>query len=125
MHIILVDWKIIPGKEDDFKQYWRETLPVDDRSRMIGEFLSSVSKEDQYPWITWDLSEDGDYTRFINVGLWADAEAFQEQIGKYFNPVDGSTKPFEFKIRHRALLSPECWRMGDWNLPIHDSGGVL
>jgi hypothetical protein len=27
------------------------------------------------------------------------------------------------KLRRRALLSPACWRMGDWALPIHDSGG--
>ena len=120
-----MDWKIIRGKENEFKQNWRAALTVDDRSRMIGEFLSSISKGDEYPWITWDLSEDRDYTRFINVGLWADAEAFQEQIGKYFDPADGTKKPYEFEVRRRALLSPECWRMGDWNLPFHDSGGVL
>lgn len=124
MQIVLVDWKIILGKEEAFKQDWKTSLPVNDRARMVGEFLSVISEETKYPWITWDLTVCDKYTRFINVGLWADADAFQDQIGQYFNP-DGGEKPYEFEIRRRALLSPECWRMGDWQLPVHDSGGVL
>lgn len=124
MHIILVDWKIISGREEEFKAKWRSGLPVNDRSKMIGEFLSSVSRSDRYPWITWGLAEDGRYSRFINVGLWSDADAFHDEIGRYFNP-EGGKMDFEFEVRTRALLTPECWRMGDWKLPIHDSGGVL
>lgn len=124
MQIILVDWKIIVGQENAFKQDWRTALPVNDRAKMIGEFLSVIPKEKKFDWITWDLAELDGYTRFINVGLWADADAFQEQIGQYFKP-DGDKRPYEFKIRRRALLTPECWRMGDWKLPIHDSAGVL
>ena len=124
MHIILVDWKINCGEEKEFKRYWREDSCVADRSRMVGEFLSSISEVGDYPWITWDLSKDGDYTRFINVGLWADANAYEEQIRNYFNP-NGEKKPFEFKIRQRALLSPKCWRMGDFQLATDDSDGVL
>jgi len=67
---------------------------------------------------------DDEATRFINVGLWADAEAFHDQIGKYFNPA-GGLLPFEFKLRLRALISPDCWRMGGWTLPTSDSEGVL
>jgi len=127
MHIVLVDWKIIPGKETEeaFKKFWRSGLPVNDRSKMVGEFLSAVtSQSSEYPWITWNLADSDKYTRFVNVGLWADAAAFHGQIGQYFNPENGKMD-FEFELRKRSLLSPECWRMGDWPLPKHDSGGVL
>lgn len=124
MQIVFVDWKIRIGEEESFKQDWKTGLPVNYRTQMVGEFLNVVPKNAKYEWITWDLAESGDYTRFINVGLWANAEAFQEQIGRYFNPESGK-KPYEFELRRRALLSPECWRMGDWKLPLHDSGGVL
>lgn len=125
MHIVLVDWKINLGQEDEFKREWRSALPIYDRRRMTGEFLSEVCARDgSYPWITWDLAIDPRYKRFINVGLWADAEAFHAQVGRYFDPAGGK-KPFEFELRQRALLRPDCWRMGDWPLPVHDSGGVI
>ena len=123
MQIVFVDWLINFGQEDEFKNYWRTAVPVNDRSKMVGEFLSEPTGIEKYPWITWDL-EHAEAKRFINVGLWADADAFHEQIGRYFKP-NGNKLNFEFVIRRRALLTPACWRMGDWPLPIHDSGGVL
>lgn len=75
--------------------------------------------------VPWKFREtDSDASRFINVGLWACAEAFSDQVGRYFNPANGKL-PFEFELRRRALLTPACWRMGDWQLPRRDSGGVL
>ncbi|MCO6185008.1 hypothetical protein [Rhizobium sp. L1K21] len=123
MQIIFVDWLINLGQEDEFKNYWKTAVPVEDRSKMVGEFLSEPTAHEKYPWITWKL-ENTEAKRFINVGLWADAEAFHEQIGRYFKP-DSEKLDFEFKIRTRALLTPACWRMGDWPLPIYDSVGVL
>lgn len=123
MQIVFVDWLIKKGQESEFKSHWRSALPVNDRSMMVGEFLSEPTGHEKFPWVTWDL-RDNDATRFINVGLWSNAEAFHEQIGRYFNPA-GGLLPFEFELRRRALLTPACWRMGDWALPIHDSGGVL
>ena len=122
MIIVLIDWHIEIGKEDTFKEYWRKDVPVQDRSMMVGEFLSRP-QDKAFNWVTWDL-DTYDASRFINVGIWASAEAFHEQIGRYFNPSKGKLD-FEVRIRKRALLSPACWRMGDWNLPLHDSGGVL
>ena len=124
MHVVFVDWRITKGKEDDFKKHWKAALPIEDRSRMVGEFLCEPTGHEQFPWITWDLRSEEGVIRFINVGLWADAEAFHDQVGKYFDPATGKL-PFEFALRRRALLTPRCWRMGDWSLPIHDSGGVL
>ena len=123
MQIVLVDWHIIKGMENDFKSYWRSALPIEDRSLMIGEFLSEPTGHEKFDWVTWDLRNE-DASRFINVGSWASAEAYHDQVGRYFNPEKGKL-PFEFRLRQRALLSPACWRMGDWKLPIHDSGGVL
>ena len=65
-----------------------------------------------------------DYTHFINVATWPNAEELHNQIGKYFKP-ENEKDDFEFEIRTRALLTPECWRMGDSMPPVHDSGGVL
>ncbi len=90
---------------------------------MVGEFLSEPTGHEKFPWVTWDLRNE-EAARFINVGFWASAEAFHDQVGRYFDPAKGAL-PFEFKLRRRALLTPTCWRMGDWRLPIHDSGGVL
>ena len=123
LQIILVDWLIIRGAEPDFKKYWKEAVPVEDRSLMVGEFLSEPTGHEKFPWVTEDL-RNRDASRFINVGLWASAEAFHQQIARYFNPAAGKLS-FEFELRRRALLTPACWRVGDWRLPIRDSGGVL
>jgi hypothetical protein len=124
MQIVFVHWRIIHGHEPKFRQYWKAGLPVNDRSGLVGEFLSEPTGHDKYSWITWDLRDARDCTTFINVGLWADAEAFHEQIGKYFDPAGGK-KDFEFELRERALLTPHDWRMGKWKLPNHDSDGVI
>jgi hypothetical protein len=123
LQIILIDWLIIKGAEPDFKTYWKEAVPVEDRSLMVGEFLSEPTGHEKFPWVTEDLRNE-DASRFINVGLWASAEAFHGQIGRYFDPAAGK-RSFEFELRRRALLTPACWRMGDWRLPIQDSGGVI
>jgi hypothetical protein len=123
MQIVFVDWLVNKGKEQEFKTYWKSALPIEDRALMVGEFLSEPTGNENFPWVTWDLRH-GQASRFINVGLWASAEAFHTQVGRYFDPAKGKL-PFEFELRRRALLTPACWRMGDWRLPIHDSGGVL
>lgn len=124
MVIVLVYWKIKKGHEEVFKAQWRSGLPVNDRSGLVGEFLSQPTGHEKYSWVTWDLRGTEDYTPYINVGMWADAEEFHTQIGKYFKP-EKEKEDFEFEIRTRSLLTPDCWRMGDWKLPVHDSGGVL
>jgi hypothetical protein len=119
MEVVFVHWKIFKGQEEQFKQHWRTGLPVNDRSGLVGEFLSEPTGHEKYDWVTWDLRGTSEFTVFINVGLWADANTFHEQIGKYFNLAKGKLQ-FEYELRTRALLTPTCWRMGDWRLPIHD-----
>jgi hypothetical protein len=72
MQIVLVDWFIKKGQESDFKEFWKCALPVEDRSMMVGEFLSEPRGHEKFEWVTWDLRK-ADATRFINVGLWASA----------------------------------------------------
>lgn len=89
---------------------------------MVGEFLSEPARQ-EHRWVTWRL-EEPPAKRYINVGLWADAAAFHDEIGRYFTP-EGGKLHFEHELRQRALLTPACWRMGDWPLPTHDSDGVV
>ena len=125
MVIVLVHWKIKPNRVADFLEYWRKVATVQDRAGLIGEFLSEACHASEFPWITWDLTGHDDVHRsFINVGMWAKAEDFHDQIAKYFR--DGaSPQDFEHQPRVRTVLRPRCWRMGDSSLPVHDSGGTL
>jgi hypothetical protein len=115
---------LLRAAKREFKQYWKSDLPINDRTGLVGEFLSQPSGHEKYRWVNWDLRSTDASTIFINVGLWKDAEAFHLQIGQYFNP-QGGKLGFEYELRERALLSPACWRMGSWVLPGRDSDGVL
>ena len=128
MIIVLIKWKIENKQEqiDAFRNFWKLEAVVQDRKGLVGEFLSEIGSRERYGYTTWAFEEpEGDtYKIFVNVAVWADADFFREQIGKYFN----DKKPlesFEAERRVRAVLEPACWRMGDASLPKHDSGGVL
>ena len=43
--------------------------PVNDRTGLVGEFLSQPTGHEKYDWVTWDLRSTGTSTIFINVGL--------------------------------------------------------
>ena len=123
--IVLIHWKIKPDRVEDFLCFWKKKATVDNRRGLVGEFLTEAHSSAEYPWITWHLTGcEGKYRSFINVGYWAYAEDFREQVDKYFDTSTG-VKCFEFEPRVRTVLKPQCWRLGDAPLPIHDSGGVL
>ena len=123
MQIVLIHWKIRPDGEAAFLHFWREQAIVEDRSGLVGEFLSAtVDKSKLLPWITWDLADKpGCYRSFVNVGIWQDAAEFHDQVSKYFAT---EKKDFECEPRVRALLTPEHWRIGKGHLPTSDSDGV-
>ena len=124
MVIVLIHWKILPDKVDDFLAFWKEVATIKDRSGLTGEFLSAIHPSDNYDWITWDLTAEHDeYVPFMNVGLWRDVQTFHDQIGRYF-PAPGNKQPFEYEERVRALLDAQYWRRGLFPLPQHDSDGV-
>ena len=128
MILVLIRWKIRPEPEQiaSFLEFWRKEAIAQDRRGLVGEFLNAVCTAESFPHITWDMDGEGgdEYKTYVNVGIWADAEAFHVQIGSYFND-NKPLKKFEFDRRVRTVLNPVCWRMGDSSLPIHDSGGVL
>ena len=122
MRIVLVEWRIIKGQENLFMDYWSRREVIDDRSGLIGEFLSRVEDRATYSWITCELSPD--WTCFVNVGLWRDADAFEAQIGWRLD--DNRPKlPFEFEKRRRTFLGPQRWRFGGTDLPATEHEMVL
>src|SRR5918997_1351339 len=48
--IVLVEWRIKKGREDEFLEYWSTKATIADRAGLIGEFLSRVEDKNQYPW---------------------------------------------------------------------------
>lgn len=126
MVIVLIHWKIKPACVEDFFEYWRKKAVVQDRSGLIGEFLSEVCDVDKFDWVTWDdlAGREGVYRSFVNAGLWRNADDFQCQVAKYFND-DAAPQSFEAERRVRTILYPQCWRVGDARLPIQDSCGTL
>ena len=128
MIIVLIKWKIENKQEkiSAFLKFWKQEAVVQDRRGLAGEFLSEIGSEERYDYITWDFEKPkGDtYKIFVNVAIWADADAFQEQIGQYFNDKK-PLKDFEAERRVRTVLEPACWRIGEASLLKLDSGGVL
>lgn len=122
MRIVVVHWKIKPGRERDFLEYWTTRSIVENRAGLVAEFLSSKADEKTAPWITM-ASLDPSYTSFFNVGIWRNAAAFQDQIGRF---IDNSRPPLEFEAakRERVFLVPERWRIGQGSLPANDLPGV-
>lgn len=108
--IVLVEWRIKKGREQEFLDYWSTRATVGDRSGLIGEFLSRVEDLKQFPWMVWSL--DPRWTTFVNVGIWRAGSDFQEQIGRF---IDNSRPPlaFEAQRRRRVFVAPERWRIGN------------
>ena len=135
MVIVLIYWRIKPDPEsiDAFQKFWKEDATIEDRTGLIGEFLCEAESFGARKWITWNLGpaiseNDGaddkeTFRAFINVGLWKSVDTFNRQVGGNFND-NKKILHFEQKRRLRVLLNPKVWRMGDFKLPIHDSGGV-
>ena len=125
MVIALIHWKIEPDRVEEFLEFWQKKAVVQDRSGLVGEFLSEVGDAGEFPWVTWDLADrEGVYRSYVNVGLWRNADDFHHQIARYFND-DTAPESFESERRVRAILRPLHWRVGYAELPIQDSGGTL
>ena len=125
MVIVVIKWSIKPDSIQAFRRFWSQEAQVQDRLGLVAEFLSEVGSKDDYPYITWTLDDHGGQASqvFVNVGIWTDSDAFQEQIARYFND-DGPIRDFEAARRVRTVLVPKWWRIGDAALPTDDSRGV-
>ena len=123
MVVVLVKWKIKPGHEAMFIEYWEKELRVGEQRDLIGEFLC---KPEVREYANWELPDPDDppCSVFVNVGYWADESAFLEQISPYFSDND-KLLPFEASRRLRTVLSTESWRIGEAFLPRLSSDGVV
>ena len=126
MVIVVIKWSIKPDRIEAFRLFWSQEARVQDRRGLVGEFLNEVGSKDDYPYITWNLDDQGAQASqlYVNVGIWTDSDAFQEQIARYFND-DGPIREFEAARRVRTVLMPKLWRIGGAMLPVDDSSGVL
>lgn len=123
--IALIHWRIKEDGVEEFLRHWRENNRIDDRSGLIAEFLSDSLKPSDLPFITWHLDEQslGNFRSYVTVGIWADGDAFAEQIAQYFND-DKPMLPFEQFRRRRVVFRPVEWRIGDAAMPEEDTPGV-
>ena len=123
MVIVLIQWKIKPGHEDEFRKHWEQKLRIRDHTGLVGEFLCKPGPED---YITWRLPspDDPPCIVFVNVGIWENADAFHQQVGRYFNN-DKQPESFEADHRIRTVLYPGSRRMGLALLPKGDTEGVV
>lgn len=123
MRLVVVHWKVKPGREAEFLDYWSTRATIEDRAGLMCEFLCSVEDRARFPWITLQAL-DPRWTSFFNVGLWRDAAAFQDQIGRR---IDDARPLLDFEAgrRERVFLAPERWRLGRSALPESDPPGVL
>ena len=121
--IVVVEWKIKKGQEQEFREYWAKKSTIPDRSGLIAEFLSGEEDRGRFPWINWAATKSDEYTVFYNVGIWRRADDFMGQIGKY---IDNNRPPMAFEAgrRSRVFLQPLEWRIGQSQLPAKDAEGV-
>ena len=126
MRIVIVEWKIKKGREQEFLDYWAQRSTIPNRDGLIAEFLSGVDSKDKWPWINWTgpIDKPG-ITTYYNIGLWRDGDSFQDQIGKY---IDNNRPPLDFEDgtirRSRVFLAPQRWRAGETSPPRKDSDGT-
>ena len=126
MIIVLIWWRIKPTDEAEaeFKERWRQELKIDDKSCLLGEFLSMPVAADELKFLSQDfLDIYGDYRTFVNVGIWRDLSSFEQQVGKYF---DDNQPPLGFEALHRrrTILKPEVVRLGNWQINAESFGGI-
>ena len=126
MIIVLIHWRIKPDKTTDFLDVWRTQARVNDRTGLVAELLTEVKTPKDLWYITWHLDPDslGDFVSYLNVGIWQDDAAFEQQIARYFND-SGPLRDFEKYRRRRVVLNPVAWRRGRADLPTADPAGVL
>lgn len=127
MIVVEILWHIRVGKEEDFRQAWREKYVVADRTHLIGEFLSAPVSDVPDMYKSWKPEEVGDpkepVSVFVNVAMWTSLDAFKAEIEKYI-PKPGQQQPDFVVNRYRIVLAPVDWRVGNASLPSVDSAGT-
>jgi hypothetical protein len=131
MIAVLVVWQIKNDQisKNNFLEFWRTKVPVNDRGKLVGEFLSAPIPgiDARYRTLQFPLAEarEEDCLLYVNVGLWDDLAAFEHEIGQYVPKTPEEKKDFEIQVRRRIVLDPVAWRRGYSDLPSYDSAGVI
>jgi hypothetical protein len=124
--IALVLWRIKKSERDTFIKKWKEEFVVSDRTGLIGEFLSEPCDVEDERLKTFKLGEVGEISDqkvvLVNVGIWRPIEDFNAQVARDMKVNDAEKREFEVEVRLRVLMNPIAWRLGDAQLPVHDSG---
>ena len=70
-------------------------------------------------WITLEFGTE--WTTYVNIGFWSDADAFRQQVGPKIDDRRPAL-PCEYEKRRRTSLCPGRWRVGGAVLPAvsHD-----
>ena len=120
MVIVLIHWKIHLGAEQRrlFLRHWKETLTIEERSHLIGEYLSEPMPESKtgFPCTTFNVPTSSKYQSFFNVGVWDSVEAFKKLVVDPYVGTMFRTQPFEYEFRERMILTPLSWRAGNGKL---------
>ncbi|MEX1036492.1 MAG: hypothetical protein WDZ54_11080 [Sneathiella sp.] len=128
MVIILILWQIKCGEEETFIKAWKEDFVVDNRDKLIGEFLSKPVDDVKDVYKNWTVASFGDpvedVTTYVNVGMWDSLESFIEEIERYIPEPGTPLPPFQV-ARYRVILEPVAWRIGSTKLPESDSDGTF
>jgi hypothetical protein len=124
MIIVVVHWKIKEGSEyrAAFLRYWEETLKIEKRSRLVGEFLSEPLSpgETEFDLRILGIPEPAPYQSVFNIGISDSIDSFEEQVVRPYVRSNPEPKDFEYEYRSRMVLSPLSWRQGESTLPSTD-----
>ena len=125
MVVILILWHIKQGQEQAFIKAWKEDLFVNNREKLVGEFLSKTVDEVEDIFKSWKIatvcSPVEPVTPYVNVGIWESLAAFLSEIKQYIQNPGASSQPW-FVAKYRVVLEPVAWRIGGMGLPNRDSG---
>jgi hypothetical protein len=125
MVIVVVRWYIKTGRDQQFKDVWKDMNP-ENKEGLFREFFSKPTDILDEKYHTLDL-ESKHYTAYINVGIWRALKDFDNVIGSLIpgreKHPDKSGKElielfdFELKLRERIVMDVETTRGGKWMLP--------
>ena len=84
MIVVIIHWKIKLGEAHRlaFFKHWKETLTINDRSGLVGEFLSEPLSAERAGFACGllGLPASSAYQSFFNIGVWADVESFHREV---------------------------------------------
>src|SRR3954454_16271424 len=99
--IVVILWKIKAGADNRqaFFKHWAETLKIDDRTGLVGEFLSRpLSAEEAGPEFSiFGADASPEYEIYFNVGIWDTLDDFRTQVLDKYVGGDAAYKPFLFE----------------------------